>query len=243
MTEVATIERMDAPAPAERSNAVTPMEMLATVAANGGSPEVVEKFMALAERWEANQARKAFDAAVSAAKAEIEPVTKNATGHNNKRYANFEAYARAVDPILSTHGLSYRFRTTQDDRIHVTCVLSHKDGHSETNTLAGPPDKTGSKNDIQAIGSTLTYLQRYTLVQALGLAASDDDDGSAAQSGGKVSAEQAAYLKKLIADLDRMEPFQKFFKVEKVEDLPSSLYDRAIYELNEIGAKDRGVAK
>lgn len=238
MTQVATLIE---PERQNSRNVATPMEMLATVAANGGSPEVVEKFMALAERWEANQARKAFDAAVSAAKARFEPIAKNATGHNSKRYANFEAYARAVDPILSEFGLSYRFRTTQDDRIHVTCVLSHKDGHSEHNTLAGPADKTGSKNDIQAIGSTLTYLQRYTLVQALGLAATDDDDGVRGGGSATINAEQIATLEKLIDDFGLQAPFKKFFKVESVSDLPASLYQRAVDELNAIGAERRGV--
>ena len=83
---------------------------------------------------------------------------------------------------MAAHGLSYRFRTIQDGAIKVTCILSHKSGHSEENTLSGPADASGSKNAIQAIGSTLTYLQRYTLTQALGLAASDDDDGRSAEA-------------------------------------------------------------
>ena len=36
-------------------------------------------------------------------------------------------------------------------------------------------DKTGSKNAVQAIGSTVTYLQRYTLIGALGITTADDD--------------------------------------------------------------------
>jgi hypothetical protein len=159
---------------------VTPMEMLNTALTRGADVTVLEKLMGLQERWEANQARKAFDAAIAAAKGEIGPIVRNATGHNEKRYADFAAIARTVDPVLTKHGLTYRFRTEQTDRINVTCILSHKDGHSETTTLAGPPDGSGSKNAIQAIGSTLTYLQRYSLVQMLGLASSNDDDGRAA---------------------------------------------------------------
>jgi hypothetical protein len=159
---------------------VTPMEMLNTALTRGADVTVLEKLMGLHERWEANQARKAFDAAIAAAKGEIGPIVRNATGHNEKRYADFAAIARTVDPVLTKYGLTYRFRTEQTDRINVTCILSHKDGHSETTTLAGPPDGSGSKNAIQAIGSTLTYLQRYSLVQMLGLASSNDDDGRAA---------------------------------------------------------------
>jgi len=159
---------------------VTPMEMLNTALTRGADVTVLEKLMGLHERWEANQARKAFDAAIAAAKGEIGPIVRNATGHNEKRYADFAAIARTVDPVLTKHGLTYRFRTEQTDRINVTCILSHKGGHSETTTLSGPPDTSGGKNAIQSIGSTLTYLQRYSLVQMLGLAASNDDDGRAA---------------------------------------------------------------
>jgi hypothetical protein len=168
----------------ERSNAITPMEMLNTALSRGADIGVLEKLMALQERWEASQARKAFDAAIAKAKGEIGPVLRNAKGHNDKRYADFAQIARTVDPVLASHGLTYRFRTEQTDRIHVTCILSHRDGHSETTTLAGPPDGSGSKNAIQAIGSTLTYLQRYSLIQMLGLASSNDDDGKSAMPPG-----------------------------------------------------------
>src|ERR1043166_3719179 len=147
------------------SRALTPMDMVDRALTSGASIEIVEKMMGLQERWEANQNRKSFDAAIAAAKAEIPPIVRNASGHNAKKYADFAAIARVVDPIISKHGLSYRFRTTQNDKINVTCVLSHKAGHYEETTLAGPADMTGNKNAIQAIGSTLTYLQRYSLVQ------------------------------------------------------------------------------
>lgn len=172
----AAIQLREDPTPV-RSNTINPMQMVQQALDSGAGIEVLTKLMDLQERWEKTQARKDFDEAIAAAKAEIKPVARNKKGHNDKRYADFAAYAREVDPILASVGLSYRFRTEQDDRIKVTCILSHKSGHSETNTLAGPADSSGSKNAIQAIGSTLTYLQRYTLTQALGLAASDDDDG------------------------------------------------------------------
>jgi hypothetical protein len=179
---------------------LTPMDMLNRAVTSGADIEVLEKLLVLQERWEKSQARKAFDEAISLAKADIKPVVKNRTGHNNKRYADFSAIAAAVDPVIAKHGLSYRFRSTQDERIHVTCVLSHKDGHYEETTLAGPADASGSKNAIQAIGSTLTYLQRYSLIQALGLAASEDDDGRTGASAAPLTNEQIDRLTKLISE-------------------------------------------
>ena len=211
----------------------TPMDMLGAALERGAGIEVVEKLMALQERWEKNQGRKAFDEAIAAAKAEIQPVARNATGHNSKKYADFAAIARAVDPIISKHGLSYRFRTTQTDRISVTCVLSHRDGHSEETTLVGPADATGSKNAIQAIGSTLTYLQRYSLVQMLGIAVGDDDDGKAAGTGETITEEQVGELIELIESVgaDKAK-FLKHIKVESLADIAASKFQAAVDALN-----------
>jgi hypothetical protein len=207
----------------------TPMTMLAQAVDKGMSPETIDKLMALAERWDATNARKAFDRAIAAAKAEIKPVIRNAKGHNNKAYADFAAIAQAVDPIISKHGLSYRFRTTQDDKIKVTCVLSHEAGHYEETTLAGPSDTTGNKNAIQAIGSTLTYLQRYSLVQALGLAAANDDDGKAGGNGETITEDQATQLIDLMESVtaDRAK-FLKFFQIESIMSLPAGKFGQAM---------------
>lgn len=213
--------------PLPNNHTATPMSMLDRAVASGASIEVLTKLMDLQERYERNVARRAFDDAISRAKSSIPVITNNKAGHNGKRYADFAALARVVDPILGQFGLSYRFRTTQADRISVTCILSHKDGHAEETTLSGPPDKTGSKNDIQAIGSTLTYLQRYSLKQALGLAASDDDDGKSAGEAGGISAEQVATLNDLLAKSGDREAFLKWLDVGSVEDIPAKDYERA----------------
>jgi hypothetical protein len=221
----------------EPTRALTPMDMVQHAVQTGAGLDVVSKLMDLHERWEANQARKDFDAAIASAKAEIKPVARNKKGHNDKRYADFSAYAREVDPVLARHGLSYRFRTEQDERIKVTCILSHKNGHSETNTLAGPPDSSGSKNAIQAIGSTLTYLQRYTLTQALGLAASDDDDGQVGGTGEPITNEHLMELRDLIeatgSDVAR---FCKHLRIGQLSDLPEKRFNEAVAALK---AKER----
>lgn len=217
---------------AQPNNALTPMDLIDRATANGATPETLEKLLALQERFEANQARKAFDTAISEAKAEIPPIVRNATGHNSKKYVDFAAIARVVDPILSRHGLSYRFRSEQGERINVTCILSHRDGHSEQTTLSGPADTSGNKNAVQAIGSTLTYLQRYSLIQALGLAAAHDDDGKdggAPDRGPVITERQASNI------IDALEAkgashatFLKWAQVEQIEDIPAALYESCL---------------
>jgi hypothetical protein len=170
---------------------VTPMRLLQIATEQGADIEKLSALMDLQLRWEKNQAKKAFDAAISAAKAEIPVIVKNREvdftsqkGRTNYRYEDFAEVARTIDPILAKHGLSYRFRTSSkaNELVTVTCVLAHRDGHSEENSLDAARDESGNKNSIQAIGSTITFLQRYTLKAALGLAASVDDD---ARSAGK----------------------------------------------------------
>jgi uncharacterized protein YyaL (SSP411 family) len=114
----------------------------------------------------------------------------------------------------------------------VTCVLFGH-GHSEETTLSGPADASGSKNAIQAIGSTLTYLQRYSLVQALGLAAAEDDDGNTAAANGAISLEQVEQLLALADEVEAdKQAFCKYFRVESIAALPAKDFDRAIAALN-----------
>jgi hypothetical protein len=207
---------------------LTPLEMVDRAVQAGATPETLEKLMTLQERWEASEARRAFDSAIADAKAEIKPVVRNKQGHNNKRYADFAAIARVIDPVLSRHGLSYRFRSEQGDKINVTCILSHKLGHSEQTTLSGPADASGNKNAIQAIGSTLSYLQRYTLMQAVGLAAADDDDGAAAGAGETITDEQAEDIKQTIVRIGMdIQKFLRAFKIESVDALPAKRFQEA----------------
>jgi hypothetical protein len=221
-----------------QGQALTPMELIDRALTSGASVETLEKMMGLQERFEKNQARKAFDEAVALAKAEIKPIARSSTGHNSKKYADFAAIARAVDPIITKHGLNYRFRSSQDDgRISVTCVLSHKLGHSEETTLSGPADASGNKNAIQAIGSTLTYLQRYSLVQMLGLAASDDDDGKAVAgaSDETVSDEQLEKIRTRIVAVGVDIPvFCKVMKVEAVDQVLAKDFDLALRRIKEV---------
>lgn len=222
------------------TSAVTPMDMIDRAVQSGASVEALERLMALQERWEANQGRKAYDAAISAAKAEIPPIFKNREvdfttqkGRTNYRYEDMAEIAKTVDPILTQHGLSYRFRTAQADGVvSVTCVVSHRDGYSEETTLSAAPDQSGNKNHIQAVGSTVTFLQRYTLKSALGLAAAADDDAKAASSAKVINADQFVTIQGLIekaeADEDKL---LQFVGAQSLEEMTLRQFDTAVSAL------------
>jgi hypothetical protein len=137
------------------------------------------------ERMEKRNAKIAFDEALATARAKIKPIERSRAvsfGNTAYKHETLADISNAVDAILAEHGLNYRFRTVAGDKsITVTCILSHSAGHAEENSLPGPVDTSGGKNAIQAIGSTVTYLQRYTLKASLGLAAAHDDDGNGSE--------------------------------------------------------------
>lgn len=171
---------------------ILPMDLVQRAVTSGADVVVLEKLMGLQERYEANKARKAFDDAIAAFKSEVPQIGKDRLvdfttpkGRTRYRYEDLATIAEAVDKPLSKVGLSYRWRTvsTSPTSVTVTCIVSHRDGYSEENSLSAGPDPTGNKNSIQALGSAVTYLQRYTLKAALGLTASEDDDGQSTGSG------------------------------------------------------------
>jgi|SRR5665213_141264 len=223
------------------SAALTPMQMLDKAVAQGANVEIIEKLMGLQERWEKNNARKAFDEAMANAKAKITPIKKNRTvdftsakGRTNYRHEDMAEIARTVDPILADQGLSYRYRTSiEGPTVAVTCILSHRLGHSEETTLSAGRDETGNKNSIQAVGSTVTYLQRYTLKAALGLAAAVDDDAKIAvnksEADPKISAEQESSLIDAIEACGVGRPkFCQHYQIDMVAQLPARLFNEAI---------------
>ncbi len=231
-TAVQTVEQAEVQA--------SPMvSLIERVATDPNVPfDKLEKMLEMQERLWAREARQAFDNAIAGAKSEIPTITKTGTVDyvNTKgqrthfKHETLDGIAKVVDPILSKHGLSYRFRSEQKDGgLHVTCILAHRDGHSEETTLQGAPDTSGSKNSYQAVGSSATYLQRYTLKLALGLSASDDDDGNAAGDGSTITAEQYQHLK---ADMEATgtdpEKFAMLVGCESIMEMPVALYQTAV---------------
>jgi hypothetical protein len=162
----------------------TPMRMLEIAVQNNADIDKLKQLMDLAERWEKNEARKAFVEAMTQFKADPPTILKtkhvNIPGGAKFAHATLADVVDGVCASLSKYGLSHNWITEQTERgVSVTCVLTHRMGHSERTTLAAPPDDSGKKNGIQQIASTVTYLERYTLMAACGLAAKDmDTDGN-----------------------------------------------------------------
>lgn len=173
-----------APAPAG-----SPMAMAIAALQSGMSPEQISAMMDLQDRYNATQAKKAYDEAFAAFKAESVRIIKGRDVKEGplkgKSYAELHDVVNAVTPALSKHGLSSSWKLTRDEKdwMEVTCYLRHVGGHEESVSMGGPPDVGGAKNVIQARASTKTYLERYTLKAITGLSEqNDDNDGNGVAS-------------------------------------------------------------
>jgi len=163
----------------------SPAAMLAAAIEHGVDTATIGRMLDLQERYDAMQARKAFVEAMTAFKRDVPSVLKkdatvdfsSAKGRTHYKHATLGGVVNQITTAMSKHGLSAAWETKQaQGSVTVTCHITHAAGHRESVTLCGPPDDSGNKNAIQQIGSSVTYLQRYTLLSALGLATGDQDD-------------------------------------------------------------------
>lgn len=157
----------------------TPATLLEMAITKGVDTTQLKELMDLQDRWEKKEAKKSFLDAMSSFQTKVPELKKTKTadlGSFKYKYSDLGSITKLINPILNQCGLSYRWDFKEEnDILEVTCVVSHRDGHSEQTTMKGAKDNSGKKNDIQQKGSTHTYLQRYTLIGALGLSTADSD--------------------------------------------------------------------
>lgn len=148
----------------------------------------LQQLLEVKERWDAAEAKKAFAAALTAFKAEpVEIFKRKEVGYKTKegdfvgyKHAELSDVTDAIGPAMAKHQLSFRWDIHQGQNgITVDCIVMHVMGHSEKVTMTGQPDNSGKKNAIQQQASTITYLQRYTLLAATGMSTKGQDDDGA----------------------------------------------------------------
>lgn len=200
----------------------------------------MERLLQMHERLIERSSKAAFSAALADMQPKLPvierkgmirvPAKEGKTGHETP-YALWEDINEAIRPLLAEHGFALTFRVKKDaDRVEVTGVLSHRDGHSEETTLSLPMDNTGSKNNVQAIGSSVQYGKRYTGSALLNITTrGEDDDGRSAGAPMPISEDQ---LKKLRALIDEVggdtAKLCAHFKIDALPDLPVARFAEAV---------------
>lgn len=203
----------------------------------------LERLMAMYERVTAARAKSAFDAALAQMQPKLPVVDRRGaitirdkadkqTIIQSTPYALFEDINKAVGPILAEHGFAISFRTSAEAKVKVTAILSHRDGHREETSLELMHDSTGSKNSVQAIGSSVSYGKRYTMCALLNITTQgEDDDGETA---GAITEDQCKELDALIQETKTdLAKFLKHMGVDALFQIPSSDFKRAKHALEQ----------
>ena len=214
---------------AESNGDITPSELLRMAVVNGAEPDRLERLMDLHIKWEANQARKAYIAAMTRFREQCPTISKDKSVSFGQTNYNFAGLASTIDKIknlMSECGLSHSWRIHQVETfISVTCRVTHIDGHSEETTMSALPDDSGKKNAIQQIASTVSYLERYTMFAMLGLASQDmDNDGNGGGNDNGKSSQQKM-IEKLIT-----ESHEKFAELNKAVLSKGSVIDFELFK-------------
>lgn len=111
--------------------------------------------------------------ALSLVQSEVENADKKSVNpHFKSKYADLAEILNTVRPVCSKHGVSViQFPSFSDGVAHVETIIAHKSGEWMSEKCSAPV----SKQDPQGVGSAITYLRRYSLAAAIGIAQEDDD--------------------------------------------------------------------
>lgn len=219
----------------------------------------LERLMAMQKGMAETRAKVAFDAAMAdmqprlpviGRKGRIEVREKDSHGKRtgdlvqSTPYALWEDINEAIRPILAAYGFSLTFRVGKTDAglITVTGILAHREGHREMDTITLQHDSTGSKNAVQAVGSSNSYGKRYTAINLLNITTrGQDDDGNAAVGADTINAAQAKEIAEKCKEVSETfdANFCSYFGIETISDLPAKEYQRALIAIG----KKKGSAK
>jgi hypothetical protein len=163
----------------------TPADLVRYAMDTNADLDRLEKLMAMQIQWEEREARKAFVSDMALFKMNPPEIVKDShvqfdTGRGITSYwhASIGNVVEKIVAGLAEHGFSHRWipERCEGGIVKITCVITHRLGHSESTTLEAGLDQSGGKNNIQAMISTKTYLERHTLLAATGLATKDQGD-------------------------------------------------------------------
>ena len=187
-----------------------------------------ERIMQMQERALARQAASEFADAMASMQSELPSIGERGDAAGRYKFALWEDINQAIKPIMQKHGFSLSFRTDTQDKVAVTGVLSHRNGHREETTVTLPADPSGNKNAVQAVASAVSYGKRYTASALLNLTSHGEDDDAFRTAADYISEAQEIELRDLAEAVGANLPaFLKFLKVAKLSDIPAKNFTAA----------------
>lgn len=246
--QVAKVEPQEEAVPVAASETAAVLSMIERVARDSTVDiSRLERLMEMRERIVAQNAKKAYFAALAEMQPQLPVIGERGEIKINKddkkpgqRYALWEDINEGIRPVLAEHGFAISFRTnTADGKVSVTGILSHREGHAEETTMQLPVDTSGSKNAVQAVGSSTSYGKRYVAMALLNLTSgnSEDDDGEKGGGPPLIDEDQLILLRDGLeavsptdkkADIDAtIRNFCSFLKVQTLADIPAARFEEA----------------
>ena len=128
---------------------------------------------------------KTIAAALAAAQSQMGKALKDSQNpHFKSKYADLAAVCDACMPALNANGIAVVQPMLESEfgRWVVTKFI-----HSSGGVLECPIPLILGKNDMQGLGSAITYARRYGLMALAGIAPEDDDGNAAAASAPKTN--------------------------------------------------------
>lgn len=219
--------------------ATDPMAMVARALEKGIDGAMLQQFMDLADRYEANEARKAYaQDMVRCQKAMPAVVATSVNDQTDSVYPKVGVIIRAITPIYTKHGFSVSFGegvAAKEEDMRIAARVLHKLGHYEDFFYDLPPDTTGpqgtvNKTMIHGKASSTTYGQGRLLRMIFNIGILEgDDDGNAAGGDvpGRISEEQALVLDSLVTENELNHAgIQREFRIAGWPQLAANKFDK-----------------
>ena len=197
--------------------------------------EKLERMIGMYERLQAREAELAYNAAKGrilkklaaikivknrSAVREIENGKQQKGSSEAFKYAPLEEIDKHLRPLLAEEQMDLSYSDEPcEGGILVRGRLKHlSSGHYEDSFMPGPLDTSGGKSEVQAVGSTNSFLRRYVACNIFNIVVvGDDDDGT----GGTIDEAQAKTIVELIKKAKVGPKFLKYMRAQSVEEAGS----------------------
>ncbi len=226
--------------------------MLAVIERAAANPAIdPAKMMALLELQERMMARQG-EIEFNRALAELPPIRvkkngrvslirKDGTDGGTYPFAKWEDIDLIISPLLQAAGFRLIFdsapRQGEGGGLVVTGTLLHRDGHSKSASMPLALDTGPGRNNLQAMGSTLSYGKRYTAEMLLNIVREGDDDDGLRGGTETISDAQVSDLSREMTSVGF--PLQGMLDLLGVPGLPEVRKDQLAIARNAINMRRR----
>lgn len=206
----------------------TIMEVIQQIASSPNAKDQVEimrELLAIKERAEASEAKRAFDGALHQMQAKIRISRDGAImvkGEVRSRYATIDQLDDVLRPLMSEHGFSFQMSEVgvEGEMRVFAGTLRHTMGYQDTLLARLPLDRSDFRTQVQSEGSTISYARRQLYKLHFNIVERSQDDDGSGKNVQPIDPEQARDIETMIADTSsNKDVFLAYFRIKNVADL------------------------